>query len=126
MVSFTRVGVLAYIPTPLPSITPCTLLTQSRHSHSISHSPHSVPPYSCSSPSAFLSQFSHPAHSGHTIIVDAMDELEVVVNDPRYGKVDGNHIFINVAPVLTISPTQYAQDLLVRVRVGCLRTWKQS
>ena len=42
------------------------------------------------------------AATGEVLLMSTLDELEMVVADPEYGKTDSNHIFINAVPVLEV------------------------
>jgi hypothetical protein len=55
---------------------------------------------------------------GERLILEALDELELVFSDKKYGRTDCNHVFINAVPtVIMADPAAYAvrlHDLVMR------------
>jgi len=64
------------------------------------------------------------AATGDTLLMSALDELEMVVSDVSYGKTDSNHIFINAVPVLDVEPSAFVTELREVIMKHSARLWK--
>ena len=64
--------------------------------------------------------------AGETQLIEALDELEVAFNNPKYAKTDCNHLFINSVPVVKYTnPATFAKNLQEKL-IGryTKRLWK--
>eukprot|EP00045_Choanoeca_perplexa_P018135 m.279161 g.279161 ORF g.279161 m.279161 type:complete len:2306 (+) comp17727_c0_seq1:161-7078(+) len=61
--------------------------------------------------------------AGDRLLLEALDELEVVYNDPQYSGTDCNHVFINFVPVVELDPEEYRRDLEKMVLRHGERLW---
>eukprot|EP00730_Choanoeca_flexa_P002935 TRINITY_DN11234_c0_g1_i1.p1 TRINITY_DN11234_c0_g1~~TRINITY_DN11234_c0_g1_i1.p1 ORF type:complete len:1256 (+),score=364.96 TRINITY_DN11234_c0_g1_i1:514-3768(+) len=61
--------------------------------------------------------------AGDRLLLEALDELEVVYNDPRYAGTDCNHVFINFVPVVVLDPEEWRADLEKMVMSHGERLW---
>jgi len=53
--------------------------------------------------------------AGESQLVEALDEIEVLYNDPKYAKSDCNHLYINSVPIVSLEPEVFAKQLNVIV-----------
>ena len=59
-----------------------------------------------------------------SIIIGALNDLELVISDPRYGKTDCNHLFINSVPTFACDPSKFIKDLKAIIYKHAIRLWK--
>ena len=62
----------------------------------------------------FLQRESSPRlmqQAGERLLLEALDELELVFNNPKYRGSDCNHVFINFVPMVELDPEAYSKDL---------------
>jgi acetyl-CoA carboxylase/biotin carboxylase 1 len=48
---------------------------------------------------------------GERLLLEALDELEVAFTHPHAQKTDGNHIFLNFVPAVSMAPVNVAKDI---------------
>lgn len=54
--------------------------------------------------------FEYMKNEGERLLLEAMDELEVAWSHPLAKRTDGNHIFLNFVPCVTMDPRKMAED----------------
>eukprot|EP00043_Microstomoeca_roanoka_P013840 m.136036 g.136036 ORF g.136036 m.136036 type:complete len:2298 (+) comp15862_c0_seq1:167-7060(+) len=62
--------------------------------------------------------------AGERLLLEALDEMEVVFSDSKYGDTDCNHVFINFLPVVEMDPVAYAKELENMILRYGERLWK--
>jgi len=55
--------------------------------------------------------FEFVRNEGERLLLEALDELEVAFTHPQAKKTDGNHIFLNFVPTVTMHPFNIAKDI---------------
>ena len=55
--------------------------------------------------------FDFVRNEGERLLLEALDELEVAATHPQAKKTDGNHIFLNFVPTVTMHPFNIAKDI---------------
>lgn len=55
--------------------------------------------------------FEFVRNEGERLLLEALDELEVASTHPQFKKTDGNHIFLNFVPTVTMHPFNIAKDI---------------
>lgn len=55
--------------------------------------------------------FEFVRNEGERLLLEALDELEVASTHPQAKKTDGNHIFLNFVPTVTMHPFNIAKDI---------------
>ena len=55
--------------------------------------------------------FEYMKNEGERLLLEALDELEVAHSHEHAGKTDGNHIFLNFVPCVTMDPMIIAEDI---------------
>ncbi len=55
--------------------------------------------------------FEFVRNEGERLLLEALDELEVASTHPQAKKTDGNHIFLNFVPTVTMHPHNIAKDI---------------
>lgn len=55
--------------------------------------------------------FEYMKNEGERLLLEALDELEVAHSHEQAGQTDGNHIFLNFVPCVTMDPTIIAEDI---------------
>lgn len=61
---------------------------------------------------------------GESHLIEALDELEMAVQDKNFLPTDCNHIFMNVAPLMIMDPMKFAQSLITMIMRFKKRLWK--
>lgn len=55
--------------------------------------------------------FEYMKNEGERLLLEALDELEVAFSHPSASRTDGNHIFLNFVPCVTMDPTRISSDI---------------
>ena len=55
--------------------------------------------------------FEYMKNEGERLLLEALDELEVAYSHPQSARTDGNHIFLNFVPCITMDPIVIAEDI---------------
>jgi len=55
--------------------------------------------------------FEYMKNEGERLLLEALDELEVAFSHPSASRTDGNHIFLNFVPCVTMDPSRIGSDI---------------
>jgi len=55
--------------------------------------------------------FEYMKNEGERLLLEALDELEVAFSHPSASRTDGNHIFLNFVPCVTMDPARIGSDI---------------
>ena len=55
--------------------------------------------------------FEYMKNEGERLLLEALDELEVAFSHPHASRTDGNHIFLNFVPCVTMDPANIGRDI---------------
>ena len=55
--------------------------------------------------------FEYMKNEGERLLLEALDELEVAFSHPKASRTDGNHIFLNFVPCVTMDPARIGSDI---------------
>jgi len=55
--------------------------------------------------------FEYMKNEGERLLLEALDELEVAFSNPKASRTDGNHIFLNFVPCVTMDPLRIGSDV---------------
>ena len=55
--------------------------------------------------------FEYMKNEGEKLLLEALDELEVAFSHPHASRTDGNHIFLNFVPCVTMDPLNIGRDI---------------
>ena len=58
-----------------------------------------------------LLSFQYMKNEGERLLLEALDELEVAFSHPDASRTDGNHIFLNFVPCVTMDPFNIGRDI---------------
>ena len=50
-------------------------------------------------------------NEGERLLLEALDELEIAFSHPNASRTDGNHIFLNFVPCVTMDPANIGRDI---------------
>merc|ERR1719348_2375783 len=55
--------------------------------------------------------FEYMKNEGERLLLEALDELEIAFSHPNASRTDGNHIFLNFVPCVTMDPARIGSDI---------------
>ena len=58
-----------------------------------------------------VASFDYMKNEGERLLLEALDELEVAFSHPLASRTDGNHIFLNFVPCVTMDPVKIGSDI---------------
>jgi acetyl-CoA carboxylase/biotin carboxylase 1 len=59
--------------------------------------------------------FDYLKNEGERLLLESLDELELAFTHKLAQKTDGNHIFLNFVPTITMDPQKVAEDVEERI-----------